>query len=102
MALTPTDGEFIDLNDAKSYTKSFRETYSSQSKAQFFGTANLKDITDQEDCVGIRIYNAIVNGQTCYVLVGATASGDDLTNGLLLACGPVCPSICDTSSPLYS
>ncbi len=67
----------------------------------FFGKEAIKNILNQQDCVGLRIYNAIDdNKQQTFVLVGVTAENSDITGGELAEFSSGCPPFCAPDSPL--
>lgn len=90
----------ISLQEAAMLTMKYRESANDE-EAKFlggyFGKQTISRILNQDDCVGIRIYNAkSENGQRNFVLVGVDAEGEDLAGGELaefvLGCPPFCPN----------
>ncbi|MCC9135453.1 hypothetical protein ACFSKU_13925 [Pontibacter silvestris] len=98
-----TEGAPIELAQAAKWTKNFREKIkdaeeSEKIKAHFFGRDILKKILEQEDCMGIRMYYAKDDaGQKQLILVGATAEGEDMVNGIVADMSKVCPPDCVVS-----
>ncbi|MEN9998486.1 MAG: hypothetical protein RI922_1476 [Bacteroidota bacterium] len=104
MSFNGTEGSFVTLREASSWTSSYRATISSgEIIAHFFGTEKIKALLDQENCVGIRIYYGIdENGKKNLILVGAKANEDDLVDGLILERAFTCPPKCSASNVLNS
>lgn len=103
MPYTGEEDHSISLNDAVEMTKNYRESISSTPYlwAAYFGKQALKAILDQEECVGIRIYNAkSASNSLNYVLVGVNSSGEDLEDGELAEHGLGCPPYCAPDSNL--
>jgi len=102
MNYTKDVGGIIDLDtEAKKWTKNFRVANPTVAKAYFIGANIINEILDQEECVGIRVYNALdAQGKPQAVFVGVDDQGKDMVNGIVAdRCYP-CPNECDTSSPL--
>lgn len=100
------EGSIVTETVAAGMTHNYRE-WPDDSKpvfnGQFFGKNKIKDLID--DCgsefMGIRIYNAIDdNGAPGFVLVGVKADENDLTDKIMLASGPACPTCCASDSSL--
>lgn len=104
MTLNESTGGPIPLIEAKELTKSFQETFPTQAKAFFMGSLNIQAILDQENCIGIRIYNGYNETEKCLnpVLVGVDKDGRDMTDGLIMDRMGKCPPTCDPNSPLVS
>jgi hypothetical protein len=102
MTLNEFTGGPITLVEAEKLTKSFREMFPNQAKAFFIGSLNIQAILDQENCVGIRIYNGYNDEDKCLnpLLVGVDKDGKDMTNGLIMDRMTMCPTVCDQNSPL--
>ncbi len=99
MAFTGDEGTIESLASAKAMIKSYQATQASGFiKGAFYGKNKLMSILNQPNCVGIRYYfGRNSSNQQIIVIVGADANGNDLTNGMILEQGPLCPPIC--SSP---
>jgi hypothetical protein len=96
MAFTTSDGEFISLDDAKTWTANHRnsENYNGV-KALFYGKAKVAQILQQQGCVGLRVYYAIDDqGLPVLVLIGTDAEGNDIESSLILERGIICPPNC--------
>lgn len=100
MAFTGNEEHSISLDDASKLTKNYRE---SMILGGFFGKETLLKILDQEDCVGIRIYNALDEDRTPqFVLVGVDADEKDMEKGELAERSILCPPRCGPISKLNS
>jgi len=86
----------ITPKDAAALTRAYRESVPSGAVlAEFFGRDAILEILDQPSCVGIRMYFAKkADGSMALVLVGADASGNDLSSGPLAEFGLPCPPMC--------
>ncbi len=104
MSFNGTEGSFVTLREASDWTANYRATISSgEIIAHFFGAEKIKDLLDQTNCVGIRIYYGIdENGKKNLILVGAKANEDDMTSGLILDRSISCPAFCGNSNGLNS
>jgi hypothetical protein len=96
MAFTTSDGEFISLQDAVSWTANHRNSSGYNGvKAQFYGKAKVAQILQQQGCVGLRVYYAIDDqGVPVLVLIGTDADGNDIESELILERGLSCPPNC--------
>lgn len=103
MAITPTSGEFITLEEAKTFVFDFRKKYPDALKGYFAGCEKISAILAQEGCIGIRMYNGYdcVEDKTNLVIVGVNTAERDMTDGLILERTIACPTDCDHSSPLF-
>lgn len=105
MATDRNSGEVITLNEAMGFTHSFQDNNPGATKAFFVGANKLNLILEQEDCIGIRIYNGYddVLRKHNLVLIGVDEDGEDITNGVivehLLTCPPDCPKSSDLIKP---
>ena len=86
----------ITPKDAGILTRAYKESVPSGAiLAEFFGRDAIQGILDQPTCVGIRMYFAKkADGAMALVLVGADASGKDLSRGPMAEFGMPCPPIC--------
>ncbi|GHA54091.1 hypothetical protein [Pontibacter akesuensis] len=95
-----SEGEAIALSQAAEWTRNYRNKRIDSAegeiaKAHFFGRNILNQILEQENCVGIRMYYAEDNnGQKQLILVGATAEGEDIENGIIADRSRICPPDC--------
>lgn len=102
MLLDENTGAVIDLNEAKGYISEFGKRYPNEVKAFFIGSNQLAKILDQENCIGIRIYNGYDLGENRMnqVLVGVDSSEKDMTEGIILDQMAICPPYCPINSLL--
>jgi hypothetical protein len=102
MAFTGNENHDIKLEDAVRLTRNYRDIAGEDSfRAGYFGRNAIQKILDQQQCVGIRIYNAVNDeGSPNYVLVGVTEDEKDLYDGELAEYSLGCPPYCDPNSPL--
>jgi hypothetical protein len=101
---TGTEGEAIELAQAAAWTANYRKQnaeVANAAKAHFFGREILKQILEQEGCMGIRMYYALDdNGQRQLILIGVHAEGEDMEEGVVADKSTVCPPDCDQESSL--
>lgn len=104
MSLNLNGGEVVTLAEARQYIRNFRIIYPNEIKASFASKEIILQILEQEDCVGIRIYNGYDNEEKrlCNVLVGVNSKEQDMTNGIIVERLRPCPPLCDLVSPLYN
>lgn len=102
MNINKNSSEVITLPEAETYTHGFQEAYPEEIKAFFAGSNKLKQVLDQEDCIGIRIYAGLdkTTNRKNLVLVGVNALGQDMVDGTILEELNPCPTDCDNLSPL--
>lgn len=96
MAFTTTDGEYISLQDACSWTANHRNSSSYNGiKSQFYGKSKIAGILQQQGCVGLRIYYAIDSSNVpVLVLIGTNCDGNDIESSMILERGTICPPNC--------
>lgn len=83
MSFDPNQDHSITLAEAAQLTEAFRTANPVEKIGGFFGKDAIVDILNQANCVGLKYYFAIKNGDMVLVLCGAKANQDDLYNGLL-------------------
>ncbi|MBV6474141.1 MAG: hypothetical protein JPMHGGIA_02445 [Saprospiraceae bacterium] len=66
----------------------------SNPKATAFGSNKVKDILEQEGCVGIRIFNGFYDSNRRLVIIGIDENGDDMMSGNILEFSNLCPPNC--------
>jgi hypothetical protein len=100
--MTGSENHSISLSDAISLTHNFRLTAATGSPtAEAFGKNAVREVLDQVDCVGLKIYfGRRDDGAPTLVLVGVSSSGADMINGKILDTAWPCPPFCDLMSPL--
>lgn len=97
MAFTGKEDHSITLVKANQFTATYREEEGEDAfLGGYFSKDAISHMLGQEDCVGIRIYNAIDDSsKRTYVVVGVTEDNKDLTGGDLaeyvVGCPPRCP-----------
>lgn len=104
MKIDNNTGEIITLDEAVEYTHAFQKNNPDALKAFFVGRNKINRILEQNDCIGVRIYNGLdaESGKNNLVLVGVDAEGEDITEGIILEKLTPCPKYCAKSSPLIS
>lgn len=102
MALHGNENHSISLEDAARLTANYRdEAGEGAFLGGYFDKSALNKILTQEDCVGIRIYNARSDSDNpTFVLVGVNSEGEDLTGGELSEYANACPPFCPKASEL--
>lgn len=98
MSLDPNTGSIITEEKAKTLIAAFAKKFPGQIVSSFIGGDNVKKILEQEDCIGVRIYNGYNDAEQkiSLVLVGVNSSEEDmLDKGIiydeLVTCPPLCP-----------
>jgi hypothetical protein len=95
------DGSIISLSEASEMTSAFRKSFPNATLGVLYSANVFKDILDQDNCVGIRIYNAQeADGSITNVLVGVDENGNDIFQGRIYEKGTKCPPLCSASNPL--
>lgn len=104
MPLPPKSNQIISLDEASKLTSKYREQAKNGAiKGGLFWKEYLQKLLDQPGCVAMRYYHAIDDkGNPAIVLSGVNANGDDLTGGVLLELGWLCPPICGINNQLNS
>lgn len=102
MAFDGSEGGQISLDEGANMTSRYREENPNEIKGHFFGKDILKEILNQDGCMGIRMYYGInEKGEKELVIVGA----DSDQNDMLEIVGDIslpCPSRCGNSNGLNS
>lgn len=95
-------GEVITLAEAIDFTHAYQEEYPDSTKAYLVDVDKLNLITEQEDCVSVRIYNGYdtTTNTTNLVLVGVNDLGEDMTGGIIIEKTRPCPPFCPDKSSL--
>lgn len=85
MSFTGQEDHSIELAEAASLTKRYRQSNPGEVLGGFFGRDAIESILAQEGCVGIRYYNAEnTSGEHTLVLVGCDAAQNDILPGVVL------------------
>jgi len=102
MAFTGNEDQSIELSEAEKFTKNYRDSVSDGDfLGGYFSKSSMLKILDQQNCVGIRIYNAINDDdENTYVAVGVTSDEKDIADGELAEFVIGCPPSCPEDSPL--
>jgi hypothetical protein len=80
--ITGSEGAAIEVKQAASWTKNYRDKSPGQPISQFFGKEILEKILSQEGCLGIRFYYALDNdGKKHLIITGAMSDGTDQIGG---------------------
>lgn len=103
MAFTGNEDHDIPLAQAAEWTKNYRDANPGAIKGHFFGKGAIKEILDQANCVGIRIYYALDDaGTKQLIVVGVMADTNDISAGLLAERSIQCPPTCGVANALNS
>lgn len=103
MHFTGHENHSITLAEAAEMTKNFRDQKATQPLGGFFGKDAIEAILNQEECVGLRYYNAEnAKGELTIVLVGVKANMDDMFNGVLAEFSRPTPTYSGVKNPLNS
>ena len=103
MAFDGNEGKSVTLEQAKRWTKRYRDENPGAVKAHFYGCEKIQEILKEPGCMGIRIYYGIdEEGKKKLVLVGATKDQNNILpegqgkdgGGQLLDEGRDCPDYC--------
>ena len=80
--ITGCEGAAIEVSQAASWTKNYRDKSPGQPISQFFGKEILEKILSQEGCLGIRFYYALDHdGKEHLIITGAMSDGSDQIGG---------------------
>ncbi len=108
VTFTGKENHSISLEDASKMTRNFQlQAAPDQIIGGFFGKDAVLAIILQEDAVGLRYYYGLDDeGIPHIILIGVSADGNDMIDGLLAeraaACPPHCPEFNDLNSPLVN
>jgi hypothetical protein len=97
MNIDPDTGSIISQQRAQDLVRAFDVRFPGQIVSSFIGANNVKEILNQEDCIGIRIYNGYndTTNKISLVLVGVNSKGGDiLDDGIIYDDMSVCPPVC--------
>ncbi len=102
MKLDKNSGVPIKESQAIALTHAFQSKNPKTNKAYFIGSELIKKIMEQENCIGIRIYNGhnAKTGEYNRVLVGVNAEGEDMVDGVIADELVPCPQHCSRKSSL--
>ena len=98
MSLDPNTGSIITEEQARKMVSAFAEKFPKQIVSSFIGGNNVKKILEQENCIGIRIYNGYdtVAQKISLVLLGVDKDEQDILKNAIIydqmaVCPPACP-----------
>jgi len=97
MSLNPNTGSIITQEQAKTLIDAFAKKFPGEVVSSFIGGDNVKKILEQEDCIGLRIYNGYNDAEQkiSLVVVGVNSNEEDmLENGIIYDEMALCPPIC--------
>ena len=101
MSYNGKEGGAISIETGSEMTANYRRNNPNEILGHFYGRDILKQILDQEGCMGIRMYYAEdADGKKELVLVGADSSEDDMLD-LIADVSCQCPP-CGTPNNLNS
>ncbi|MFZ4434876.1 MAG: hypothetical protein ACOYOR_00040 [Flavobacterium psychrophilum] len=100
MNLDPNTGSIITQAQAKKLITAFENQFPDEVIYSIIGANNVKNILNQEKCIGLRIYNGYDEEEQkiSIVLVGYDQDGKDiLANGIIYdkmaTCPPLSPNV---------
>lgn len=99
MKLDVNTGSIITQEEAKALITAFKTKFPGEVTSSFIGANNFKNILDQDNCIGIRVYNGydVVNENISLVFVGVdTEEKDMLDDGIIYDRAALCPPLCPT------
>jgi hypothetical protein len=103
MSFTGEENHDITLNEAAELTANYRNSHPRAIQGEYFSKKAIKDILDQSNCVGIRIYFGEDKAHVPhFVITGVDSDENDLYTGLLAEKGWKCPPHCGGINPLNS
>ena len=102
MSVNSKSGKIITEIEARDYTHSFQSKYPNVTKAYFVGAEKINLILEQENCIGMRIYDGYDSDtkKENRVIVGVDQKGEDMIEGVIIEELVSCPNYCPKSSSL--
>lgn len=97
MKLNVNTGSIITQEEAKALITAFKTKFPDEVTSSFIGAINVKNILEQDNCIGIRIYNGYdeVKEKISLVLVGVDANEKEiLENRIIFDYLATCPPTC--------
>lgn len=98
MKLDPNTGGIITKEEAKTLIAAFAKKFPGQVVSSFIGGDNVKKILEQNNCIGLRIYNGYddVEQKISLVVVGVDTQEQDMLDAEIIydqmaTCPPFCP-----------
>lgn len=104
MRLDENTGSIITLEKAQNLASAFNEKYTDETISSFIGANNVKQILEQEGCVGLRIYNGFNNetNRISLVIIGVDKDEKELVEkGIIYDELTTCPYMCPVESKIY-
>jgi hypothetical protein len=100
MPLDQKTGEKITVEEGIILVKNFTAKFPNEIKALYMGADNIRVLLEQDDCMGIRIYNGYDDKESRINLfmVGVGSNGNDITTIVMDRMKP-CPPYCDPTTP---
>lgn len=96
-------GKTIPLDKGSDLTKNYRDVNPNKVKGFAVSKDLIEDILEQDDCDGLRVYNALdEDSKPQLVVVGIDSSENDLTSGVIISELRPCPSYCGGNNTLNS
>lgn len=102
MSFIPNQNHSITLADASAINAAYRNANINPKIGGFFGKDAVQAILNQIDCVGLKYYFALENGNLTLVLCGAKTDENDLYQGELAEDSLLDPPHHSTNNPLNS
>ena len=97
MSLNPNTGSIITKEEAQTLIAAFAKKFPGQIISSFIGENNVKQILEQDNCIGLRVYNGYDDAEQkiSLVMVGVDAEEQDMLDGNIIYDKMVtCPPIC--------
>ena len=97
MKLDPNTGSIISQEQAKTLIDAFAKKFPGQIVSSFIGENNVKQILEQDNCIGLRIYNGYDDAEKkiSLVMVGVDAKEQDMLDGnIIYDRMAICPPFC--------
>ncbi len=98
MGLNENSGGLITEAKARELISDFDKRFPGEVVSSFIGAANVNNILEQDDCIGLRIYNGYDehDQKISLVLVGVDQAGRDMLSSAIIydkmvTCPPTCP-----------
>lgn len=103
MSLGENAGEVITLTEARELVEAFQERYPEAITSFLINAELIRNLSNQEGCVGVRIYNGynIEKDRPSPVMIGVNERNENMTSGVILDRAiPHVPKIDDTNNLL--
>lgn len=99
MSLNPNTGSIITKEEAQTLIAAFGKKFPGEVVASFIGENNVKQILEQDNCIGLRVYNGYDDAEKniSLVVVGVDDKQQDILDGNIIydklaLCPPACPT----------